>query len=167
MVPGASQEAGIHVGRRQLRHRAEVGEDRAVLAPVEDHGESGRDRAVGDDPAGLDAEVAQLVAHEASEGVLTHQPGDRGPQPETRTPGGEDRTRAAEREGRALDEALDLSESWGQVGSGEHEVGIELPEHQDVQRLGPTHGCTEIRASPTWECRPSRMERSLPAYHIS
>jgi hypothetical protein len=119
----------VHVERADRAHR---GQHRPVAAAREDHGRPGRLGRIDDARRDVDAPSGHRVEHEPAEGVVADDADERHSQPEARGATREDRRRAADGHRHRAHGPLDLAEPGHRVGIGDHDVGVDLADDEDV-----------------------------------
>ena len=145
-VPGAFEACGVDQLGPQVRDRPRVGEDRAVVRAGEDDGDAGRPGLVDDEPADVHPAALELVAQETTEVVVAHDAAEADAEPEPGRAGRDDRPGTADGQPRPVDEPLGLSER-GLDGPRQHEVGVRVAEHEEIERVGHARTIPEVAST--------------------
>ncbi len=120
---------------------------------------AGRPVVVDGDPADVDPARPQLVLHEPAERIVAHHAGESHPQTELGGGARHDGAGAADREGARVHEAFGLPERRGHVPAVQHQIGVRVAQHQQIE-IG--HGVATIPACPpSFSC--GATSRSRPS----
>ena len=129
--------ADVHRVRGQARDRAAVGEHRAVAPGLREHdGQPGAPLAIHHHAARVHAALPQRVHHEAPEQVVAHHARDPGPQAQPRCAARHYRARAADEQIGVAHQLLHLPERGLDALAAQHQVGVDVPEDQEVEVRG-------------------------------
>ena len=160
-VRGGPQQIGIDQRAAEIADRAGRGEHGAIVRRREHHRDARGPVRVDGDAAGVDASLVEFLAHERAEQVVAHHAGDRDAHAEPSRTARQDRARASEREARLVDHALGLAERRLDVAAAQHQIGVHVAQHQEVEvRHAPTIR-EPAEARLRWpDGRPSHRDRA-------
>ena len=132
-VPGAADQIRVDVVGGEVANGAGVGQDRPVIGPGEDDGYA-RGRARTDPAIGhVHSPLREGGQHELAERIGAHRGDQRRAQPEPRGAARDDGGGTADHEVGVVDQSLHLPESGRHVLPGKDEVGVAVPDDEQVE----------------------------------
>jgi hypothetical protein len=137
-VPGASDHIEVEVLVTKRSDRTEMGHDRPVPVTLQDQGQARRHIAIGRHRCRVHAVRPHLLDAEIPVVVVADQAAEGDAQPEPRCGTGGDRRRAAEPQIGAAGEHFPLTELDTQVRRRDDEIGIDVPDDDEVDVAHPT-----------------------------
>ena len=132
-VARRGEEVPVNAIGTERGDRPREGQNRSVVASIQDHGDPGAPDRVNCDPPGLDTTFRQGVDHEPAEQILAHHADQSRAQSESRGAAGDDAPRAADGEFCPLEQPLGLPEPRLDVLAGEDQIGVAVTEDDQVE----------------------------------
>ena len=132
-VSRAREDGSVDQVGAERRDRPGRRQDRPIAVAGQHDRDAGRGGWVRHDAGGLDADRLERLSAEPAEQVVPDDGAHRDPESESRGAVREDRAGPAERQPRLVHQVLRLAERRNDVAATQHQVGVRIAEHHEVQ----------------------------------